>query len=71
MMIENLEKTKGDCFCPSNGRVIGNRMIYKSNCFEPDFWEKLTPEIISTRIDDMYIEHYLECHRKHIAHFRP
>ena len=71
MMVDNLLSSHGDSYCPSNGRVVGNRMIYKSSCFESDFWEKLTPEVISTRIDDTYIEHYLESHHKNIAHWRP
>lgn len=71
MMVDNLRNSGGDSFCPSNGRVVGNRMIYKSSCFEPDFWVKLTPEVVSTRIDDMYIEHYLDVHHKVMAHYRP
>ena len=71
MMVENLKSSGGDSYCPSKGRVIGNRMIYRSSCFKSDFWEKLTYEVVSTRIDDTYIEHYLECHHKNMAHWRP
>lgn len=71
MLVENLENTKGDSYCPSLGKVVGNRMIYKSSCFEEDFWEKLTPEVIATRIDDMYIEYYLSSHHKTMSHYRP
>ena len=71
MMIEFLEKYDSDAFCLFRPLVIGNRMIYKSSCFKSDFWEKLTPEVISTRIDDTYIEHYLHSYNKKIAGFRP
>lgn len=71
MMIEFLEKYDADAFCLFRPLVIGNRMIYKSSCFKSDFWEKLTPEVISTRIDDTYIEHYLHSYNKKIAGFRP
>ena len=71
MMIEFLEKYNADAFCLFRPLIIGNRMIYKSSCFKSDFWEKLTPEVISTRIDDTYIEHYLHSYNKKIAGFRP
>ena len=71
MMIEFLEKYDADAFCLFRPLVIGNRMIYKSSCFKSDFWEKLTPEVVSTRIDDTYIEHYLHSYNKKIAGFRP
>ena len=32
-------------------------MIYKSLIFENDFIQKLTEEIIETRIDDLYINY--------------
>ena len=34
-------------------------MIYKSLIFENDFIQKLTDEIIETKIDDSYISYYL------------
>lgn len=71
LMINYLETLKGDSFCLSNYIVIGNRMIYKSSCFKSDFWEKLTDEVIQTRIDDTYIEHYLKSYSKHLTCYRP
>jgi hypothetical protein len=71
LMVEYIEKYNGDAFCLFRPLVIGNRMIYKSSCFKSDFWEKLTPEVISSRIDDAYIEHYLHSYNKKISGFRP
>jgi hypothetical protein len=70
-MVNNLKQFNFDTFCPSQSRVIGNRMIYKSSCFEPDFWKKLTQEVIDCRIDDMYIEYYLWSKHKLSDNFRP
>ncbi len=61
----------GDTFCLSNYLVIGNRMIYKSVLFKPEFWEKLTPEIISCRIDDAYIARYLVQKKINMRCYRP
>ena len=71
LMLKYLEQYNADTFCLAPARVIGNRQVYKSSCFEPDFWEKLTQEVIDTRIDDMYIEHYLSCKNKKFSCFRP
>ena len=71
MMINYLKEYESDSFCLANSNVIGNRMIYKSSIFEKDFWEKLTPEIISTRIDDSYIAHYMRSKKKKMACYRP
>lgn len=71
MMINFLNKYNADAFCLFGPVVIGNRMIYKSSCFKPDFWENLTSDVISTRIDDAYIEHYLRSYNKKICGFRP
>jgi hypothetical protein len=71
MMVDYLFKYDADSFCLSTSKVIGNRIIYKSSCFRPDFWEKLTPEVVLTRIDDSYIEHYLSHYHKKMACFRP
>lgn len=71
IMLEYLKKYGSDCFCLYHSGVIGNRMVYKSTLFSKDFWEKLTDEVISTRIDDSYIAHYLKCKGKKIAGFRP
>ena len=71
MMVEYLEKYNADSFCLYRPCIIGNRMIYKSSVFESDFWEKLTPEVVNTRIDDSYIEHYMKCKKKKMSGFRP
>ena len=42
-------------------------MIYKSTCFQRDFYEKLTDEIINMRIDDAYIGYYLSQKKKKMA----
>jgi len=59
-MIYYIEKYNSDSFCLSKSKVIGNRMIYKSNSFDYDFITKLTDEIINARISDAYIYHYLK-----------
>ena len=71
LMVGFIEEFDADSFCLANANVIGNRQIYKSTCFKKDFWEKLTQEVISTRIDDSYIEHYLRSHNKKFSHYRP
>lgn len=71
LMVEYLEKYNSDTFCMGNSTVIGNRVIYKSSVFEPDFWEKLTKDVIDTRIDDSYIQHYLKCKGRKTAYFQP
>ena len=60
LMVYNIQKYNSDSFCLSKNQVIGNRIIYKSLIFENDFIEKLTYEIIQTKIDDSYIFHYLK-----------
>lgn len=71
MMINRIEFFNGDSFCPSNGKIVGNRMIYKSEIFREDFWSKLTSEVIRTRIDDSYIQHYLNCYHRNMTNFQP
>lgn len=71
LMVDYLEKYNTDTFCLANANVIGNRQIYKSLCFKNDFWERLTQEVIDTRIDDSYIEHYLKSYNKKMSHYRP
>lgn len=71
LMVGYIEKYDADTFCLANANVIGNRQIYKSSCFREDFWKRLTNEVISTRIDDSYIEYYLKCHKKKMSHYRP
>lgn len=71
MMIDYLEKYDADSFCLHHAGIIGNRMIYKSSVFSSDFWEKLTSEVIATRIDDSYIEHYMKSKGKKMSGFRP
>ena len=71
LLIYNIEKYKSDSFCLSKSKVIGSKMIYKSLIFERDFFEKLTDEIINTRIDDYYINYYLTQKNKKMANYRP
>lgn len=71
LMVNYLEKYNTDTFCLANAKVIGNRQIYRSSCFKDDFWKCLTQEVIDTRIDDSYIERYLECHGKTFSSYRP
>ena len=71
LMINYLELAKSDTFCLANAKVIGNRQIYRSSCFDSDFWELLTEEVIDTRIDDSYIEYYLEQKGKKFYGYRP
>lgn len=70
-MMFYLDKFKADTFCLANAKVIGNRQIYGPGIFKPDFYEKLTKDVINTRIDDMYIEHYLTSKGKKFSSFRP
>jgi len=67
IMVNNIEKFHSDSFCLGGGNVMGGIMIYKSTCFESDFYEKLTDEIIETRIDDSYISHYLTQKKKKMS----
>ena len=67
MMINYIEKFKSDSFCLGGGNVMGAIMIYKSTCFQRDFYEKLTDEIINLRIDDAYIGYYLSQKKKKMA----
>ena len=71
LMVDYINKYNSDSFCLSTSPVVGNRIIYKSSCFEKDFWEKLTQDVISTRIDDAYITHYLKSHHKKLACHKP
>ena len=71
LMVYYIEKFNSDSFCLSNSKIIGNRMIYKSLIFEFDFIDKLTSEIIQTKIDDAYIQHYLTQKKKKMANYRP
>ena len=71
IMVDYINKYNSDSFCLSTSPVVGNRIIYKSSCFEKDFWEKLTQDVISTRIDDAYITHYLKSHHKKLACHKP
>ena len=71
LMVYNIQKYNSDSFCLTNSQVIGNRMIYKSLIFKNDFIEKLTDEIIETRIDDSYIKYYLMKKKKKMAMYRP
>lgn len=48
-----------DVACADIG-YVGFKAICHSTIFEKDFWEKLTDEVISCRVDDSYIQAYLE-----------
>jgi len=71
LMVYYIQKYNSDSFCLWKHQVIGNRMIYKSLIFENDFIEKLTDEIIETRISDSYIKYYLMKKKKKMAMYRP
>ncbi len=71
MMINYIEIYKSDSFCLGGKAIIGSVMIYKSSCFDSDFYEKLTEEIINARISDLYIIHYLKSKHKIIEGVRP
>lgn len=64
--IAELERLGVDAFNFSNTAILGNREIYRSTVFTPDFWENLTPRQIATKHDDGYIYYYL----KHVKHAR-
>jgi hypothetical protein len=71
-MINYIERFNSDSFCLSKkSKIIGNRMIYKSESFDYDFITKLTDEIINAKISDAYIYHYLKQKKKIMAHQRP
>lgn len=58
-MLEHLGDTGVyDAYCSEHG-VVGNRMIYRGACFWPDFWEKLTPEVVAAGISDTWAAVYL------------
>ena len=71
LMVNYINSFNSDTFSLSRGRVIGNRQIYKSICFQKDFWEKLTQDVINTRIDDSYIEYYLRKKGKNFSNYEP
>lgn len=71
LMVSYLKKYNADTFCLKRPGVIGNKQIYKSSCFQEDFWKSLTDDIISYGIDDYYIEHYLKCKKKIMAYYHP
>lgn len=71
MMCDYIEKYEAESFCLSSAKIIGNRIIYKSEVFNEDLWEKLTDEVISCRIDDAYIEHYFNKHTIKMSNYRP
>lgn len=67
IMVNNIEKFNSDSFCLGGGNVLGAMMIYKSTCFQSDFYEKLTDQIIKMRIDDSYISYYLKQKKKKMS----
>ena len=70
-MIYFIEKFKSDSFCLGKSKVIGNRMIYKSEIFDYDFISKLNDLIINTKISDAYIHYYLKQKKKIMKFKRP
>ena len=66
-MVENIEENDSDTFCASSARVIGNRTIFKSTAFEPDFWKMLTDDVIQYGIDDSYTSYYLRYKKRNCA----
>lgn len=58
--IAELEKLGVDAFNFSAAAILGNREIYRSTVFTPDFWENLTPRQIATKHDDGYVYYYLK-----------
>ena len=71
-MINYIERFNSDSFCLSKkSKIIGNRMIYKSESFDYDFITKLTDEIINAKISDAYIYHYLKQKKKIMSHKLP
>ena len=70
-MMFYLDQFKADTFCLAKAKVIGNRQIYRPGLFSSDFYEKLTKDVIDTRIDDMYIDHYLTSKGIKFSSFRP
>lgn len=74
MMVEKINNTNYDFICMRNSGMAGSRMIYKSSCFEPDFWEgfkKLSNDIILKSVDDSYYLHYLRNKGKKLGNFMP
>lgn len=73
LMVSNLHKSNADAYCMYNGNgreiVIGNRMIYNSKIFQPDFWLCLNDNIINYAIDDSYIEYYLKCKNRKVISY--
>lgn len=65
-MLDNLADY--DVYCCDRG-IVGNRVVYKANIFKPMFWENISPDMISTGIDDTYISHYLK-HAQAKCYFR-
>ena len=71
MMCDYIVAYISDTFCLAGPMIIGNRMIYKSEIFNPCFWEKLTDEVIESRIDDSYVTYYLRWKGAKISGYRP
>lgn len=71
MMCRYIEEYGADVFSLSLGKIIGNRVIYKSEIFDEALWEKLTDDVISCRIDDGYIELFLTTRGAVMHNYRP
>ena len=69
--IWELESNGVNAFNFSTTPIWGNKQIYKSTCFDKDFWEDLTQELIDTKHDDLYIRTYLKFKNKKIYYYKP
>lgn len=57
----------GHDVCSADKGYVGFRAALRSKCIAPDLWERLTDNVIASRIDDMYLSEYfcrkgLDCH---------
>ena len=73
MMLKKFTTMSCDFMCMRDVGMAGSRMVYKSDCFKPDFWEefvKLPKSVVDKSVDDSYYFHYLGKHRKKLGNFK-
>lgn len=73
MMLKKFTTMSCDFMCMRDVGMAGSRMIYKSDCFKPDFWEefvKLPKSVVDKSVDDSYYLHYLGKHGKKLGNFK-
>lgn len=58
--INEMNRLKVNAFNFSSTLILGNRQVYNSTIFTPDFWDNLTQKIIDSKHDDGYIYYYLQ-----------